>query len=141
MLEEEGVDSATISVAVVDDATIHELNRKYLDHDYPTDVLSFVLENDASHLDGEVIVSIETAAASCQRYGWTAEEELLLYLVHGLLHLVGYDDHTQPDRQRMREREHHHLSRMGLEAAYDESPPGIEGAHPQQERLGEEGEA
>ena len=54
--------SATISVAVVDNAKIHELNKQFLDHDYPTDVLSFMLDEDQQQLDGEVVVSAEMAA-------------------------------------------------------------------------------
>src|SRR5438552_10233931 len=56
--------SAAISLAVVDDATIHELNRRHLNHDWPTDVLSFVLNESESHLEGEVIISADTAAAA-----------------------------------------------------------------------------
>src|SRR5688572_26263557 len=69
--EEEGIARATISLAVVDDAAIHRLNRDFLGHDEATDVLSFVLESGDSALDGEVIVSAETAAATAARYGWT----------------------------------------------------------------------
>ena len=55
VLQGEGVENAAVSVAVVDDPTIHELNRRYLDHDYPTDVLSFTLDGRRGSLDGEVV--------------------------------------------------------------------------------------
>ncbi len=64
VLAGEGRDAAVISVAVVDDATIHELNQRFLAHDYPTDVLSFVLEESAAGLEGEIIISADTAVAS-----------------------------------------------------------------------------
>src|SRR3990172_7692659 len=83
--------SATISLAIVDDSTIHALNRQFLDHDWPTDVLSFVLDERDGHLDGEVVLSAETAAAASEGHGTPAEEQLL-YVIHGMLHLVGYDD-------------------------------------------------
>ena len=63
-----GVSDGTLSIAVVDDSTIHELNRQYLDHDYPTDVLSFVLEREAERLEGEIIVSLDTAARAAADY-------------------------------------------------------------------------
>ncbi len=113
VLRGEQVDQAEISVAIVDDAEIHELNRRFLDHDYPTDVLSFVLEN-ATALEGEIIVSADTAQARAVEEGWSALEELTLYVVHGALHLVGYDDKSSSARVLMRQREGFHLTRLGL---------------------------
>ncbi len=113
-LEGEGEESAEVSVAVVDDAAIQELNRRYLDHDFPTDVLSFALGDDEGPLEGEIVMSAETAARAAPRYGWSAEEELLLYAVHGALHLAGLDDQSPSDRARMRRRERASLERLGL---------------------------
>ena len=90
--------SASISIAVVDDPTIHALNVEFLQHDYPTDLLSFVLEDSPEGLEGELIVSSDTALRAATEAGWPAEDELLLYVVHGALHLVGYDD-KQPEAQ------------------------------------------
>src|SRR3972149_30754 len=63
--------SATISLAVVDDPMIHALNRQFLHHDWPTDVLSFALDASESHLDGEVVLSADMAAAAATEGGWT----------------------------------------------------------------------
>lgn len=120
ILQDEGIRKGNVSIAIVDDATIHELNRRYLQHDYPTDVLSFPLERRRGYLEGEVILSADTACANCSRFGWTLDDELLLYAVHGTLHLVGYDDATPEVRQQMREREMHYLAGFGLEARYEE---------------------
>jgi probable rRNA maturation factor len=121
VLEEAGIAAAEISVAIVDDARMHELNRQYLEHDYPTDVLSFVLEfNEAGRsLDGEIIVSADYAAREAARYGWTTGDELLLYVLHGALHLVGHDDTTAETKQAMRAAEARHLALFGLEHRYD----------------------
>jgi probable rRNA maturation factor len=114
-LAEAGLASGQISVAVVDDLRSHELNRQFLAHDYPADVLSFALEQGDGHLEGEVVVSADRAQAECRRYGWGPVEELLLYVVHGVLHLVGYDD-LRPDlRRRMRRQEKACLARLGIE--------------------------
>lgn len=123
VLQGEGIRSGTISLAVVDDPTMHALNLRFLQHDEPTDVLSFVLEQRGDALEGEVILSADTAATTCQRFGWTCDDELLLYAVHGALHLVGYDDHCPDDQQQMRQRERHYLAAWGLEARYDELDP------------------
>lgn len=111
---------ATISVAIVDDPQIHEINRKYLTHDYPTDVISFVLEADDERLDGEVIVSADTAATVAARLGWPVEHELLLYVVHGMLHLVGYDDLDPESLSEMRAREREVLATFDIEARYEQ---------------------
>ena len=110
--------SASISLAIVDDATMHQLNRQYLNHDYPTDVLSFLLQRAGDQLEGEVVVSSDTAKRSAAQFGWTPENELLLYVIHGTLHLVGYDD-SQPDLlAEMRRQEQHYLSHFGLQPRY-----------------------
>lgn len=106
--------SASISLAVVDDTTMHQLNRQYLNHDYPTDVLSFVLENDDAHLEGEVIISADTAAASAEEFGWPAAAEQLLYVIHGTLHLVGHGDKSSEEIERMRAAEEKYLRQFGF---------------------------
>lgn len=110
----EGIAEGAVSVAFVDDAAIHLLNRKYLEHDYPTDVLSFVLEREQRILEGEIIVSTETAIAQANEYKLEAWEELVLYVVHGMLHLVGYDDKEESDRSVMRQKESDYMSQLGF---------------------------
>jgi probable rRNA maturation factor len=110
VLRDSDFSSAMISLAVVDDPTIHDLNRQFLNHDWPTDVLSFALQDDGSHLEGEVIISADTAAAAAAELGCTPAAEQLLYVVHGMLHLVGYRDKTPEDGQQMRIAEARYLS-------------------------------
>jgi probable rRNA maturation factor len=106
--------SATISLAVVDDSTIHALNRQFLNHDWPTDVLSFVLDVRGTHLDGEVVLSADTAATAAVEAGWSPAEEQLLYVIHGMLHLVGLDDQAEPEVQNMRAAERFYLHECGV---------------------------
>ena len=105
--------NARISIAIVDDATIHQLNRQYLQHDYATDVLSFLLD-DNEILEGEVIVSAEMAVSQAAELGWAEENELLLYIVHGVLHLVGFDDQSAEAQQRMQQAERSYLAALGI---------------------------
>jgi len=107
-------DEATVSVAVVDDETIHELNRQFLAHDYPTDVLSFTLEDDPPQLEGEIIVSVDTARQNALEAGWSTDDELLLYVIHGTLHLAGYLDKDPDDYAEMRAAEAAVLERLGV---------------------------
>ena len=115
VLEGEGVNEARISLAFVDNATIHGLNKRFLNHDEPTDVLSFPMSGpDAKCLEGELVLGAEVAKAQSAERGHEVSAELALYVIHGLLHLCGYDDHEEPDIQRMRERERKYLKQLGF---------------------------
>jgi probable rRNA maturation factor len=115
VLEGEGIADAEISLAFVDNPTIHRLNKRYLDHDEPTDVLSFPLsEANAKKLSGELVLGVEVALARSQEMGHDVQAELSLYVIHGLLHLCGYDDHSEKEAAEMRQRERHWLALMKL---------------------------
>lgn len=105
------------SIAIVDDETMQQLNAERLGHAWPTDVISFVLDELDDSIEGEVIASAQTAAHVCSAAGWRAEDELLLYIVHGLLHVVGMDDIDSEDRQAMRLMERECLLAVGLAQA------------------------
>jgi probable rRNA maturation factor len=97
---------AEISIALVDNATIHVLNRMHLDHDWPTDVITFPLsEPNDPVLSGELVVSAEMARDVATESDHDPAIELALYVAHGLLHLCGYDHQTEPDTRLMRARE------------------------------------
>ena len=101
---------ARINLAIVDDPVIAALHRRFMNDPEPTDVLSFVLERTERYLEGEVVVSADTALANAARYRSTPEEELLLYAIHGTLHLAGYDDTTPRKRAVMRKMEKKYLA-------------------------------
>ena len=92
-----------ISVALVNDAVIREVNREHLDHDWATDSIAFSYEDDPSPdaVAGEVVVSGETALREAEERGKDPRHELLLYVAHGTLHLLGWDDETPAMRRRM----------------------------------------
>lgn len=115
VLEGEAVKKAKVNIVLLTDPAIHEINRRFLQHDEPTDVITFPLSNPgAALLEAEILISTDTAQTSATEQGHTVEDEILLYLVHGLLHLCGYDDHAPRDRKQMRARERHYLEKMGV---------------------------
>lgn len=97
----------SVSLAFVADAAMRRLNRRFLGHDYPTDVLAFPMGDGG--LFGEVVVSAEYADREARARSIPVEEELLRYVAHGLLHLLGYDDHSAADRRRMWARQEREL--------------------------------
>jgi len=110
IVRDAGIADGQIGIAVVDDATIAKLHNEYLNDPEPTDVLSFALDSSPGYLEGEVVVSADAAIASAPRYKSSAAGELLLYVIHGTLHLVGYDDVTPRRREQMRRQEKNYLA-------------------------------
>ncbi len=95
-----------VSVLLTDDAGIHALNKQWRGVDKPTDVLSWPLEEEGGGANdeslGDVAISLDTAARQAQARGWTLADETALLLVHGVLHLLGYEDDTEAGAETMR---------------------------------------
>jgi probable rRNA maturation factor len=126
LLAEKRTGRTGLSIALVDDREIARLHGEFLDDPTPTDVMSFPLEDDADGLLGEVVVSTDTAAREAKKRGLTFDREVLLYVVHGILHLLGYDDHAAEDRKKMHARQEELLERfLALEAEHP--APGTAG--------------
>lgn len=118
-----GAAAASVTVIVLDDEALHAINRDHLGHDWPTDVVTFAFADDGTGgrggagrgaIEGEIYVSLDTAAREAAERGRRVEDELTLYVVHGTLHLCGYDDHDDADRAAMRQAERDVLTRLGI---------------------------
>lgn len=103
LIREEDVE-ARIEVAVVDDEQITSVNSEFLGRNRPTDVIAFLYEEGEGRIEGEVIVNADQAMRESEFRSHGPEDELLLYVVHGVLHLLGWDDHTLPERRAMHRR-------------------------------------
>ena len=115
VLSGEGKMESEISLVFVDNPTIHRLNRRYLKHDEPTDVLTFPMSDPGSKkLVGELVIGVEAAWAEAANRGHDVQAELALYVIHGLLHLCGYDDRSRSTTKVIREREGYYLRTLGL---------------------------
>ena len=105
--------SAKLSFAFVDNNEIKRLNKKYFDTDDVTDVIAFPLDNHKNALNGEIVVSVETAVDTADKENVDVEGEIILYVVHGLLHLLGYSDVDRDDAVIMHEKESKILKALG----------------------------
>ncbi|MCX5696045.1 MAG: rRNA maturation RNase YbeY [Candidatus Omnitrophica bacterium] len=107
-LKGEGVKRGEITVSFVNDRTIAKLNSKYLKKSQPTDVLAFnlgSLDAKAKNIFADIIVSAQTARRNAKIYKTTLSYELNLYSVHGVLHILGYNDHDPKEIKIMRKKE------------------------------------
>ena len=112
LLKGANVPDAQVSLTLCDDTTITELNAKWRGKDQPTDVLSFPLDDEV--MLGDLVISVDTAAKQAEARGHSVRDELRVLLVHGLLHLLGYDHETgADDLAEMAEAEQRLLRRLG----------------------------
>lgn len=111
---EADIRSGSVGVRLVSDAEIQAINRQSLGHDYVTDVISWGYSDDRQAVEGDVVVSYETACRMAVRIGWDPLHELLLYVVHGTLHCIGMEDTDPAERAEMREAEGRVFQRLGI---------------------------
>ena len=98
-----------INIIFCSDNYILDVNQQYLQHDYFTDIITFdYCEGD--RLSGDLFISVDTVKENSVEYGTEFEDELNRVIVHGLLHLIGYDDHSDEDIAMMRKKEDYYLS-------------------------------
>ncbi len=115
ILKREGVREATLSIAFVSSLKIRSLNRQYLRRDYVTDVLAFDLREDkkSQGVSGDIAICVDMALRNAKTYRTSLDRELVLYVAHGILHLLGFDDHSPRDVRAMRKKEQGILSYLG----------------------------
>jgi rRNA maturation RNase YbeY len=111
VISEEGKISGDLNFILTDDITLREMNVKYLKHNYFTDVISFELGADRI-IDGEVYISLDRVKINAKNYKVSYGNELLRVIIHGTLHLCGYDDKTDNERERMRKLEDFWIERF-----------------------------
>lgn len=104
-----------VSLVLVDDERIHEVNRRFRGLDHPTDVISFEAEDEGPELVGEIIVSVETARRQAAVAGHDLTTELAWLVAHGMLHVGGWDDSTQEQLQVMLCLQRDVLAQLGLD--------------------------
>lgn len=131
--EAEGITEGEVALTFVNDEAIHELNREYRGIDRPTDVLSFAMNEsldeeldivyeleEGEELDeltdvlGDIVISVERAQAQSEEYGHSLEREIGFLVVHGFLHLLGYDHQDTASEKVMMDKQEAALAQVGL---------------------------
>jgi probable rRNA maturation factor len=111
VLRGEGSEYRLLNVIFINDRRSRQLNRTFLARDYTTDVLAFRLDED-SGLEGEVYVNLDRARVQARKYGVTFKNEAMRLVIHGLLHLLGYQDTTRQARLIMSRKQEDYLERI-----------------------------
>lgn len=105
---EEGFRVGEIAVVFCSDDYLLSMNRQYLEHDYYTDIITFDY-CEGGILSGDLFISVDTVASNAEEYGAMFHVELSRVIIHGVMHLAGYEDKSEKDARKMRERENHYL--------------------------------
>ncbi len=102
-----------ISIIFCSDNYILDVNQRYLQHDYFTDIITFDY-CDGDRISGDLFISVDSVRENSIEYGTEFNDELNRVIVHGILHLIGYDDHSDDDIAVMRSKENYYLSLRDL---------------------------
>lgn len=110
VIKEEGREAGLLSFVISNDEFLVKLNREYLQHDFFTDVITFDYSEDLNGVSGDVYISLERVEENASELGIRVSDEMKRVMVHGVLHLLGYDDTDEAMKQTMREKENYYLS-------------------------------
>jgi probable rRNA maturation factor len=102
--------ASTVSIIFQTDDELLELNKRILDHDYYTDIITFELEHTDTLTETEIYISLDRATENAERFGSDLRSEVMRLVIHGLLHVAGYSDKSPVAKKRMQKRERFFLS-------------------------------
>lgn len=107
-LDEENKAACKLNYIFTNDEKILEINKKYLNHDYFTDVITFDY-SDKFRIKGDIFISVDTVKSNSEKFNVDFNEEMKRVIIHGLLHLCGYNDKFEEEKKKMTERENYYL--------------------------------
>ncbi len=102
LMKELNFEIESLHINFVDSLTIEKINRDYLNHNYSTDVISFNYSGDNDILDGEIFISVRDAGLNAKKYKESLNKELTRLVIHGILHLIGYNDKKKSEKKIMK---------------------------------------
>lgn len=108
---EENRKLSLLNIVFCNDKVIREFNKEYLGHDYETDIITFHDKDEQSNIEGELLISIDTVRSNSVRFKTEFKQELYRVIIHGILHLCGYNDGTLTEKAKMRKKENYYLNK------------------------------
>jgi probable rRNA maturation factor len=94
------------AIRCVDDSEMSRLHAAYLNDPSPTDIMTFPYDPEDEEQGGDILLSVDSAATNARDHGWSTDDELRFLILHGLLHILGWDDHDPGARNEMLDRQH-----------------------------------
>ncbi len=110
VIEKEGYRVGEVYYIFVRDETLFRMNTSFLHHDTFTDIITFQLSENQQVISTEIYISLDRIVENARKFNVLPEEELLRVMVHGILHLLGYDDHTEKEKETMKAKENYYLT-------------------------------
>jgi len=104
----------SLYINLIDNDTIRKINEEYLNHNYTTDIITFNYSGNHIVIDAEIFISIEEAKQNARKYKVSPGKELTRLIIHGILHLVGFDDIEAKDRIKMKKKENNLLNKYNF---------------------------
>ncbi|MFM8432920.1 MAG: rRNA maturation RNase YbeY, partial [Bacteroidota bacterium] len=110
-IRNEGFTAGAVNIVFCNDKFLRTINKRFLNHDYETDIVTFPTGDDPSVINGELYISVERVIENASSYGVSFNDELHRVIIHGILHLCNYSDKSPMKSKEMRKREDHYLAR------------------------------
>ncbi len=108
---EENFSCGDINIIFTSDKYLLEINKKYLSHNYYTDIITFSY-NDNDIINGDIFISIDTVRKNAEKFNVSDEKEIHRVIIHGILHLVGYHDKTDEEQEEMTKKENYYIDKF-----------------------------
>jgi rRNA maturation RNase YbeY len=114
VIQEEGYKEGDINYIFMSDEMLLAINKRHLNHDFYTDIITFDLSEEEKEISCEIYISTDRVMENATEYGEIYPREMHRVMIHGILHLCGYEDHTDEERNEMRAKEDYYLSKLDL---------------------------
>jgi len=112
IVNEENKEFSYVNIIFCNDEFIRKQNKKYLGHDYETDILTFHDADKLGLIEGELLISVETVKSNSMKFKTNYNEEIFRVIIHGILHLCGFNDKTSSDKIKIRKKENYYLLKL-----------------------------
>ena len=110
LIDNQGYTINCVNIIICSDPYLLNINRTYLDHDYYTDIITFDNSEKQGYIDADLFISIDTVKSNAKLFGTSTLQELRRVIIHGVLHLIGFDDKTESQKNEMRLKEDEYLA-------------------------------